>query len=492
MNGSGVKNSSQVRWSLQRQIFVPFSLLVIAAVSITALASAWEAARRSNHENAQQLKGLVQTLSGTSFPNTASVLEKVKGLSRAEFAVLTTTGEVETTTFASQPASMQVPERLPPVDTIERITDVPLVQESGNRYFIAAVPTANTTDELRLLVFYPEQRWLQSRWQAVWPPLLVGAMSGLLAMLISGWLAHRFAARIRRVQQQLRQLAELEYVQVAVAPPHDELYELQSSANQLSARLAALQDEIVHTERVRLLAQIAGGLAHQLRNAVTGARMAVELHQRRCATGRTDESLDIALRQLSLTEEQIKGLLALGARRPQELRGGDLRQIVTSVASLVEPMCRHVQVEFHSSVALDEAHTGVHDADSLRAALLNLVLNAVEAAGPGGEVSLQVREEGNQVVASVSDTGAGPPASMANSLFDPFTTSKPEGVGLGLTLAQHTARHYGGSLQWQRANDRTVFSMRWPLPATEIHSTEAASGVLVTASQSNNHGTTDR
>jgi signal transduction histidine kinase len=310
----------------------------------------------------------------------------------------------------------------------------------------------------------------------------------MVALGISGWLAHRFAGRIQRVQEQLRQLAAQQYVQTEVAPPHDELYELQSSANQLAARLAALQAEIIHTERVRLLAQIAGGLAHQLRNAVTGARMAVELHARRCAAAEHDTTLDVALRQLSLTEEQIKGLLALGARRPQELRGGDLRQIAASIDTLVEPICRHVQVSFTSSAELPNDAAHVRDADSLRAALLNLVLNGIEAAGPGGEVSLEIAMEQGEVVASVYDSGPGPPPATQQSLFEPFVTSKPEGVGLGLTLAQHTARHYGGSLSWERVDGRTAFRMRWPrpigadeqkteLPPSETTPSSAAKGI---------------
>jgi signal transduction histidine kinase len=175
-----------------------------------------------------------------------------------------------------------------------------------------------------------------------------------------------------------------------------------------------------------------------------------------------DASLDIALRQLSLTEEQIKGMLALGARRPQELRGGDLRQIAANIATLVEPMCQHVQVSLKSEVTLGDAAAHVHDADSIRAAILNLVTNAIEAAGPHGEVTISVSESDGDTVVAVADTGPGPPPATEGALFEPFITSKQEGVGLGLTLAQHTARHYDGTLTWRRSSDRTVFEMRWP------------------------------
>ncbi len=461
-----------MRWSLQRQIFVPFSLLLVGAVAITSLASAWDAARRSNVDNAQQLKNLVQTLRGASIPYTEGVLRQVKGLSGAEFALMNADGTVAATSFLFPPSSLPHFTEMPAVDSVERITDLPMVEEQDRRFFAAAVPVSAAPGQERLLVFYPEERWLQSRWQAVWPPLLIGALSSLLALVLSGFLAHRFAARIGRIRTQLSRLASQEYEQVEIAPPYDELYELQSSANQLAARLQALQDEIVHTERIRLLAQLAGGLAHQLRNAVTGARMGVEIHQRRCSLA-GDQSLDIALRQLSLTEEQIKGMLALGARRPQELRGGDLRQIVDSIGSLVEPMCLHVQVKYSAQADLDDEAAQVHDADSLRAALLNLVLNGVEAAGPGGEVSLQAMREGREVVVAIADTGPGPPPDTAQALFEPFVTSKPEGVGLGLTLAQHTARNYDGRLQWRRDQGRTVFEMRWPIPSATAPAKQA-------------------
>lgn len=472
-----------MRWSLQRQIFIPFSLLLVGAVAITAFASAWDAARRSNVANAEQLKRLVETLRGGNYPYTEMVLQQVKGLSGAELAIRSAEDVIGPSTFALNGTKLPPAERMPTVESTTRITDFPTFEQNGRRFFAASFPTTKTGEPATVWVFYPEERWLQSRWDAVWPPLLVGGLSSVLALVLSGLLAHRFASRIGRIRSQLNKLAAQQYEQMEVDPPDDELSELQSSTNQLAHRLQALQDEIVHTERVRLLAQIAGGLAHQLRNAVTGARMGVELHQRRCTSSDT-QSLDIALSQLSLTEEQIKGLLALGARRPQELRGGDLRQIVASIATLVEPMCRHVQVTFGSSMTLDDVDAHVHDADSLRAALLNLVLNAVEAAGQGGEVSLAVKRDGDEIIASVVDTGPGPPAETASALFEPFVTSKQEGVGLGLTLALHTALNYEGTLQWRRQDGRTVFEMRWPASRAGekgMESTEQRSAALMAA-----------
>jgi signal transduction histidine kinase len=98
----------------------------------------------------------------------------------------------------------------------------------------------------------------------------------------------------------------------------------------------------------------------------------------------------------------------------------------------------------------------------LRAAALNLALNAVEAAGRGGVVRLEAVPDGEAVAIEVSDTGPGPPQGLAGSLFEPFTTSKPEGVGLGLALAQQVAAQHGGTLSWTRVGHETRFRLSLP------------------------------
>jgi C4-dicarboxylate-specific signal transduction histidine kinase len=94
-------------------------------------------------------------------------------------------------------------------------------------------------------------------------------------------------------------------------------------------------------------------------------------------------------------------------------------------------------------------------------------------------VSLQATCDKGEVVVAIADTGPGPPPSTGQAIFEPFVTSKQEGVGLGLTLAQHTARNYDGHLRWRREKGQTVFEMRWPIrsasaPAKQATATRAA------------------
>ena len=94
------------------------------------------------------------------------------------------------------------------------------------------------------------------------------------------------------------------------------------------------------------------------------------------------------------------------------------------------------------------------DAEQLRQLLLNLVLNAIEAAGPGGWVRIELVREARSRWAKpawlqvrVLDSGPGPSAELAGRLFEPFVTGKPEGIGLGLAVARQIAEAHGGAIR---------------------------------------------
>ena len=112
----------------------------------------------------------------------------------------------------------------------------------------------------------------------------------------------------------------------------------------------------------------------------------------------------------------------------------------------MQPTCEHSRVDLAIGPRIESRDVPA-DEPSLRAAMLNLVLNAIEAAGPGGSVAIELDHDDTFATNfEVSDTGPGPPAELAETLFDPFVTSKPEGVGLGLALARQVAEVHHGSL----------------------------------------------
>ena len=76
---------------------------------------------------------------------------------------------------------------------------------------------------------------------------------------------------------------------------------------------------------------------------------------------------------------------------------------------------------------------------------------------------------------TISDTGAGPAEDVQETLFEPFVTGKPDGVGLGLSVAREVVEQHGGRIEWHRANGVTHFTIELPTEATEAHGVETAS-----------------
>ena len=452
-----------MRWSIRNQILVP--LLVIQAVAVTAatVTTAALAARRSEREIISRLNDVADTLGHGNFPYTESVLDRMRGLSGAHFIVVDARGTVLHTSLPRVDVLLGSLRDLPQAGHIQSLEESRPVLAGGTPYFAMSVPSGPGLAGNSLLILYPRTSLQQARWVAVTPSLFVGVASLLAMMVVTSWIANHISSRIRRVQQHLARIADGDFRAVDPQGRRDEVADLTSSINGMSLRLEAMQQTIHHSERARLLAQLGAGLAHQLRNSLTGARLSVQLHVKRHPAAADDQTLTVALRQLALLEEQVKGLLSIGRleRQPAELC--ELRQVLADVAFLVGPACQHAKVSF-TQPAEDrpEAVEVVADRAGLRAAILNLALNAIEAAGQGGSVAVEIQCAENEVTIEVVDSGPGPPPELAESLWDAFVTSKPEGVGLGLALAHQVAAEQGGRLTFRRSNGETRFSLALP------------------------------
>ena len=228
----------------------------------------------------------------------------------------------------------------------------------------------------------------------------------------------------------------------------------------MAAKLAQLQDAVARSERGRLLGQVSGGLAHQMRNAVTGAKLAVQLHAQSC-TGGDAEALEVADAQLSRMAADLQRFFDLGRDGAKRLPCS-LAELVDETVALLGPQCRHAHTGLNWQPPARELVV-IGDRGQLGHLVLNLVANAVEAAGPGGTVEVRLVERGAKCILEVSDSGPGPPSGIAARLFEPFVTGKPEGIGLGLAVARQVAAAHGGSIDWSRQDSRTVFRVEFPV-----------------------------
>ena len=162
-------------------------------------------------------------------------------------------------------------------------------------------------------------------------------------MLIASSLASRLSRPIALLQQQVGRIAEGDFQPLPLPERDDELRDLAKSVNSLAQQLTTLTQVMKRSERLTLLGQLSGGLAHHLRNDITGVRLAIQLHQRNCQVN-DRESLDVALRQLALSEEYLQRLLAIGQPRDPERKACDLKEIAADLVELHGPTFHHRKV----------------------------------------------------------------------------------------------------------------------------------------------------
>jgi len=285
--------------------------------------------------------------------------------------------------------------------------------------------------------------------------LWLGLLS-LAAIALAVGLGQRLTNRIQELERRTRQIAQGDFSPMPVPQRNDELRDLTQSVNEMAARLTQFQETVQRTERLRLLGQVSGGLAHQLRNAVAGARLAVQLYLREVQSSDT-APLEVALRQLTLLETTLKRFLDLGRTDKGVRQPCALAALVNEAVTLLQPQCRHAGIDLVWQPGVRDA---VMDGDpgQLQQLFVNILGNAIEAAGPGGCVSVTLNPSPQRGwVIEVCDSGPGPAADVAERLFEPFVTGKPEGVGLGLAVARQVAEAHGGSVRWERRGDTTCF-----------------------------------
>jgi signal transduction histidine kinase len=316
----------------------------------------------------------------------------------------------------------------------------------------------------------------------VYPPLVFVALALPAVFLLSLVTGSRLAGRVERLHQQVDRIAAGDFQQFDLPAGNDEIRSLAEAVNRMAAMLASYEVEVRRTERMRTLAHLGGGIAHQLRNSATGCAMAVDLHAAECPLGKTSESLSVAKRQLRLMEEYIQRFLQLG--KPSEstqLQQIDLAALAGSLLPLVQPAARHAGVALICEHC-DTACMTVGNSERLGQVMINLLVNAIESAShvhtrvaAPAEVRIDVRRQlPDRVLLTVSDTGPGPAESVQHTLFEPFVTEKPNGVGLGLSVAREVVEQHGGRIDWHRTNGITHFVVDLPSSATEGRCVEAA------------------
>ena len=450
-----------MRLSLRYRLLLPLALLLLGDAAATAWA-AQLAARRAEQRLAEQQWAVARALTQELiFPLSEPALKTMRNLSGAEFLFVHPTQPPKSTFAVVPDAPTDVPTAEQP-QADEAHTLGPPVTVAGREYRCLRLPLKAPHPNAggNLYIFYPESLRRTAVADAVRPLVVLGGAGGAVAVLFAFAFGSRLVRRVRDLDARTRLIAAGDFRPMPVPGADDELRDLCEAVNDMARRLAAFQDELQRNERLQVLGQFSGGLAHQLRNAAAGAKLAVELFLAENPSA-DPEPLRVALRQLARIEANLKQFLALGKPPVGERVPCDLGQLIGQAVALLKPQCQHAGTTVIWEPPMETCVVSA-DATALSHLLGNVIGNAVEAAGAGGEVSIQARSASKGFVIEVTDTGPGPPPGIAAKLFDPFVTGKDQGIGLGLAVAKQAAEAHGGAVRWERRDGKTVFVIELP------------------------------
>ena len=219
------------------------------------------------------------------------------------------------------------------------------------------------------------------------------------------------------------------------------------------------------------LAQIAGSLAHEIKNPLSVIRMNMELveeelvHAESPRERRVWTKIQTVHDQCVRLERLLNDFLKFAKLRDLELSVGSLNKQITTILDMYEAQAQSQNVEIVRYLD-PELPAMQMDVETMQAALANLIKNAMESMPSGGELTVRTHLTPSGIAMDLIDTGCGMSEDTALNMFTAFYTTKPAGSGLGLPMARKVVRAHGGRIGVESEEGHgTKFTLEFPTPA---------------------------
>ncbi len=223
---------------------------------------------------------------------------------------------------------------------------------------------------------------------------------------------------------------------------------------------------VVQTERLSALGRMAAGIAHEINNPLGGILLfASSVRKEIKEDGPVKECLDIVIRETIRCREIIRNLLEFAREKQPERAPANINSVLEKALGLLENLflVNGITLRRNMQLKLPDCYVDVNQIEQV---FLNLVLNAVEAIGQNGLITVRTRfnADFNCIVAEVEDTGCGIPREILPRIFDPFFSTKPMGNGLGLAMTYGIIKSHGGELKaFSGQGEGTRFIVELPI-----------------------------
>ena len=250
---------------------------------------------------------------------------------------------------------------------------------------------------------------------------------------------------------------------------------LEDKVSEVKADLEEKHIELLRTEKLATIGEIATRIAHEIRNPLSGIAVALENLKSGNMYGERDGRIQEIISEVSRLDNIIKELFQLAKPREVSLVSGSPNELVERVVSLTSPNARSKAIDIEVIPASDD-HEIVLDFELMEQVLMNLVINAIDSIdGPDGKIIIRSYNSGDTFNIEVSDSGSGITPMDMERIFEPFYSTKKTGTGLGLAISKRIIEVHKGKITVESREEKgSRFTLTLPtnLSEGEITTTE--------------------
>jgi len=329
------------------------------------------------------------------------------------------------------------------------------IEDLGWRY-VAELPVADALGPLRLL------RRVS---------LIFGIVFGV-AVVAAAWIVSgNIVAPVRNLANAAERVGAGELSTRIESGTDDEIGDLGRAFDRMTTNLAEAreredelhQKEIRRAQQLATVGELASGVAHEIKNPVVGIAGGLDLVSRRIGDDETLKPImDEMSRQVERIEVAVRDLLTFARPSEPKLAPADPTEIIARALTLVQPAAEQGKVALRSEAFPDPAPIRV-DGELIRQALVNLIVNALQATPADGSVTVSLDQTEHDTSFHVADTGKGISPEEIRDIFRPFYTTRHAGSGLGLSISRDIAERHGGRVSVESVvGQGSIFTFRVP------------------------------
>ena len=448
------------------RIMLPFLVLFLIVSLISLLLNRLYISRLMDERISRQTDRISRVLSNSEFVFNPVYLNKLKNVIEGDVIVFEKSGKIIVSTLSEKILSsfnkeINIDRLFSFLQKGEENAVQQVLNKSSSPFLLIARPLslpAYPRKDMILCIISPLADVLDVKSKITNRMFLVGFFSLLLTLLF-GYIISRSVTRpIKNLVVVTGDIANGNFETKVPLPSIEEIRMLASSINSMTDKLREYEKQIVRSSQLAAAGKVTAAMAHEIRNPLSSIKMMTQLLRNQLTPEPENTKLvESLLEEIGRVERIVKDLTDL--MRPSELSLDvqDINDLIEEILAVLEPRLAHRKISVKKNLEPSLPWIRI-DKDKIKQVIWNLMLNAMDSMPDGGVIKVSARENklAHRIEVVIEDEGCGINKEIMDNIFAHFFTTKPEGLGLGLSTSREIIESHKGSLTVENMGEKGV------------------------------------